>query len=382
MRNILIYRTELLAASETFIAGQTAALKRYSPWYAGLKREPNGLPLDPARVLALTTENRFKDKLIRRAYLRSGVAPTFHRGLRNVRPSLIHAHFAPDGAGALILLRHLKVPLIVTLHGYDVTADDETLSKTSHGRAYLRHRTTLLRKTALFVCVSEHVRQQALERGFPAEKLSVLRIGIELPEVDSAEEREQIVLFVGRMVEKKGCIHLLRAMERVEAGIPASRLLLLGDGPLREGLEREAKARLKNATFLGMRPHSEVRQWMRRAQVLAAPSIVAQNGDSEGLPTVLCEAQAFGLPIVSFRGPGVGEAVVADKTALLANPGNEQALGEAILRLLEDKVLRTSLGAAGQRHATEFFDIRKQTAILEEEYDKVVSQYAWSRNLP
>ena len=380
MRRILIYRTELLAASETFIVGQTASLKRYSPWFAGLQREPQGLALDHARVLALTTENGLRDKLARRAYLRAGLAPQFHRGLRNIRPSLIHAHFAPDGAGALTLLQHLKVPLIVTLHGYDVTADDDTLRRTLHGRAYLRRRTALLHKTSLFVCVSEHIRQRALDRGFPPEKLAVLRIGIELPRIDSTGEREQIVLFVGRMVEKKGCIHLLRAMEIVEARMPAARLVLLGDGPLRQELEREAKARLRNAIFLGMRPHREVHRWMQRAQVLAAPSIVARNGDSEGLPTVLCEAQALGLPIVSFRGPGVDEAVVADQTALVAPQGDEQALGEAILRLLSDRTLQKNLAAAGQKRAAEHFDIHRQTALLEEKYDEIVSQFAWFRN--
>jgi glycosyltransferase involved in cell wall biosynthesis len=237
-----------------------------------------------------------------------------------------------------------------------------------------------LHKTSLFVCVSEHIRQRALDRGFPPEKLAVLRIGIELPRIDSTGEREQIVLFVGRMVEKKGCIHLLRAMEMVEARMPAARLVLLGDGPLRQELEREAKARLRNAIFLGMRPHREVHRWMQRAQVLAAPSIVARNGDSEGLPTVLCEAQALGLPIVSFRGPGVDEAVVADKTALVAPQGDEQALGEAILRLLSDRTLQKNLAAAGQRRAAEHFDIHRQTALLEEKYDEIVSQFAWFRN--
>jgi glycosyltransferase involved in cell wall biosynthesis len=380
VRRILIYRKELLAASETFIAGQAASLKRYSPWFAGLKREPGGLTLDPARVLSLTTENRLRDKLARRAYLRAGLAPQFHLGLRSIRPSLIHAHFAPDGAGALTLLQHLIVPLIVTLHGYDVTADDDTLRRTLHGRTYLRRRTALLRKTALFVCVSEHIRQRAIERGFPPEKLAVLRIGIELPQIDSTQEREQIVLFVGRMVEKKGCIHLLHAMEMVEARMPEARLVLLGGGPLQQELERDAKARLRNAIFLGMQPHREVHRWMQRAQVLAAPSIIARNGDSEGLPTVLCEAQALGLPIASFHGPGVDEAVVENKTALLAPQGDEQALGEAILRLLSDRGLQKDLAAAGQRRAAELFDIQKQTALLEERYDEIVSQFAWSRN--
>ena len=380
MRHVLIYRTELLAASETFIAGQTASLKRYLPWFAGLKREPAGLPLDPDRVLALTTRNGLWDKLFRRTYLRAGLAPSFHRRLCSIQPALVHAHFATDGASALTLLEHLPVPLVVTLHGYDVTADDDTLRETSHGRAYLRRRIALLRRTALFLCVSEHIRQRALERGFPSEKLSVLPIGIELTRVDPTEKRQQIVLFVGRMMEKKGCIHLIRAMERVEARMPETRLLVIGDGLLRKDLEQEAKSRLRNADFLGMRPPSEVRQWMQRARVLAAPSIVARNGDSEGLPTVLCEAQAMGLPIVSFRGPGVNEAVVADETALLVSAGDEQALGEAIVRLLSDEALQARLSDAGQMRAADFFDIRNQTALLEEKYDEVVSQFAWWRS--
>jgi glycosyltransferase involved in cell wall biosynthesis len=83
---------------------------------------------------------------------------------------------------------------------------------------------------------------------------------------------------------------------------------------------------------------------------------------------------------VSFRGPGVDEAVLADKTALLAPQGDDQALGEAILRLLSDRTLQKNLAAAGQRRAAELFDIHRQTALLEEKYDEILSQFAWSRN--
>lgn len=385
MRRILIYRTELLPASETFIAVQTAALKRYSPFFAGLRRDPHGPALDPLQVRSLTTENRLRDKLLRCAYLRSGVAPGFHRSLRDIRPALIHAHFAVDACVALTLKQQLKVPLIVTLHGYDVMRSDEALRRTILGRIYLERRTAMLRSTSLFLCISEHLRQHAIARGFPAEKLAVLRIGIELPEIAAPKieteietGREPIVLFVGRMVEKKGCIHLLRAMEHVEAALPEAKLILLGDGPLRAALGREAKSRLRNAVFLGMRPPAEVRRWMQRAGILAAPSIVASDGDAEGLPIVLCEAQAAGLPIVAFHGQGIQEAVVADETALLVPPGDEHALAEAILRLLTDAALRNQLAAAGRKRAAQLFDIRRQTALLEEKYDEVISNATWS----
>jgi glycosyltransferase involved in cell wall biosynthesis len=379
LRRILIYRAELLPPSETFIAGQTASLKRYAPWFAGLKLNKGGLVLDAERVVTLCEGDSFLDKVRRRAYLYFGISPRFHRRVRKIAPSLIHAHFALDGSMALTIQQMLNVPMVVTLHGYDVTSRDETIAQTAFGRAYLKRRSELWRRASLFLCVSEHIRQKALERGYPPEKLAVHRIGIDLPAAEPTAKRERMVLFVGRMVEKKGCIHLIRAMEEVEAKMPDAKLILLGDGPLRPELEKEAKTRLRNATFLGMQPQPEVREWMRKAQILAAPSIVARSGDAEGLPTVLCEAQAIGLPVVSFIGPGVNEAVVADETALLVRPTDEHALGEAILRLLGNDEMRARFGEAGQKRAAECFDIRTQTALLEDKYDEVLREDARRR---
>jgi glycosyltransferase involved in cell wall biosynthesis len=379
MRRVLIYRNDLLPASETFIANQAAALTRYSPWFAGLRRIADGLPLDLNHVCSLTTESHLKDKLLRRAYLYSGLAPGFHRRLYTLHPSLIHAHFAVDACAALPVQQSLRVPLVITLHGYDVMRSDQALAQTLEGRVYLSRRAVMLRQAALFICVSEHVRRHAVDRGFPAEKLIVLRIGVEVPGGDigsaSYQEPEPIVLFVGRMVEKKGCIYLLRAMERVMANRPGVRLILLGDGPLRSELELEAKACLPCATFLGMQPPCEVRRWMQRARVLAAPSIVASDGDAEGLPTVLCEAQAIGLPVVAFHGSGIDEAVVGNETALLVAPKNEQAMSDAILLLLRDCTLHSRFAVAGRKRAAEHFDIRRQTALLEDQYDKVLSRH-------
>jgi glycosyltransferase involved in cell wall biosynthesis len=277
---------------------------------------------------------------------------------------------------ALLLQRRLRIPLIVTLHGYDVTSSDESLRTTAAGRAYVARREELWKRAHLFVCVSEHIRQKALERGFPEHKLWVHRIGIDLGGCTPAplRNREPVVLFVGRLVEKKGCIHLIRAMARVNAKLPGTRLVVIGDGPLRGELEREARERLQSAAFLGTRPIAEVRSWMQRARMLVAPSVVAKNGDAEGLPTVLCEAQAMGLPVVAFRGPGVDEAVVDGDTALLVNPLDEEGLGAAILRLSQDAFLQARLRAAGRRHAEEYFDLRRQTELLEDKYDEVLSE--------
>jgi glycosyltransferase involved in cell wall biosynthesis len=376
MRKVLYFRTELLPQSETFIVSQAGALRSFQPVFAGLRRVPFGISLNKSSVL-LTERNALRDKLKRRIWLRSGIAPRFHRETVAMQPALLHVHFATDAAIALPLHKRLGVPLVVTLHGYDVTTSDEALRASMPGRAYICRRRELYRQTSLFLCVSEHIRQKAIERGFPAQKLYTHHIGVDLSDCSSTpgERAEQIILFVGRLVEKKGCSHLLQAMTRVQAANPAACLVILGDGPLRGQLESQARQTLHHCVFLGLQPPVVVREWMRRARLLVAPSIVAANGDSEGLPIVLCEAQSMGLPIAGYCGPGVSEAVTGGETALLVQQGNIQALAGAIGRLLRDDALAATTGQAGRRRAELHFDLSKQTAILEEKYASLLERW-------
>jgi glycosyltransferase involved in cell wall biosynthesis len=324
-------------------------------------------------VIAATHKNSLRDKIARRIYLRSGIAPGFLRRVEAVAPHLIHAHFATDACAALAVQDRLRVPMVVTLHGYDVTSGAAALRRFRAGRKYLRQRRELWSRASLFVCVSESIRLKALESGFPEEKLWVHSIGIDLDFFRSgdAREKEPLVLFVGRLVEKKGCVHLLRAMREVESHMPAARLVALGNGPLRGELEAEARETLRRCEFLGALQSDEVRQWMMRAAVVAVPSVVAANGDSEGLCLVVCEAQAMRVPVVSFRGPGI--AVADGETGLLVPERDESALAAAILTLLQDEALAAKMGAAGRQRVESLFNLRRQTALLEEKYDEVLN---------
>jgi len=107
---------------------------------------------------------------------------------------------------------------------------------------------------------------------------------------------------------------------------------------------------------------------MHRASVLAAPSIVAASGDSEGFGMSVCEAQAIGLPVAAFRGPGISEAVEEGETALLVPPRDDRALAEAISDLLLDSCLTRRLAAAGRARAEARFNLKTQTARLEDLY--------------
>jgi glycosyltransferase involved in cell wall biosynthesis len=371
---VLLFRSELLPLSETFIAAQAGALRRYDPWFAGLKRVTGGRALDKARVIAATERNSLRAKIARRVYLRAGFAPGFLRRVEAVGAELIHAHFATDACAALAIERRLRVPLMVTLHGYDVTNNEAALCGSSLGRAYLRRRQALWERARVFVCVSEWIRRKALERGFPEEKLWVHPIGIDVEAFRPAdsETKERLVLFVGRLVEKKGVAYLLRAMRSVEARVPDARLAVLGDGPLRGALEAEARGSLRRCEFVGAASAVVVREWMRRAAVVAIPSVTAANGDAEGLCLVVCEAQAMGVPVVGFRGPGI--EVSDGETGLLVPERDEVALAEALFALLRDEAVAARMGAAGRRRVERLFDLRRQTALLEDKYDEVLGR--------
>lgn len=374
MQRVLLFRSELLPLSETFIAAQAGALRRFDPWFAGVKRVANGIELDESRVTTVARSNQLQDKIRRRIYTRTGIGMQFLSEVADTEPALLHAHFATDACAALPVQKRLGIPLVVTLHGYDVTSSDAVLSRFDIGRAYLRRRERLWQEASLFVCVSEHIRRIAMERGFPEEKLWVHRIGVNVDRLrpDLISDIEPVVLFVGRLVEKKGCAHLLHAMTVIERALPDSRLVILGDGPLRASLEIQAKSTLQRCEFLGAQQAAVVRSWMQRARVLAAPSIVAATGDSEGLPIVLCEAQAMGLPVVAFRGPGVCEAVADGASGILVRERDERALAHAILSVLRDDGLASDMASAGMRRAKLYFDLQVQTALLEAKYAEVL----------
>ncbi len=288
------------------------------------------------------------------------------------RPVLLHAHFGPDGCDAIPLARGLEIPLVVTFHGYDVTESDEHLP-----HLYVNRRDRLKQQAASFVCVSEFIRRKAIERGFPEDRAVVHYTGIntELFRVDPAIERRPIVLFVGRLVENKGCQYLISAMADVAKEVAEAELVVIGDGRLRKQLEAQANAMLGRVKFLGTQEPACVREWMNRAMVLSCPCVVTGAGDEEGFGMVFAEAQAMGLPVVSCRNGGIPEVVADGETGLLVPERNATALARRLLLLLKDKMLRQRFALAGRERVERLFNIRTQAPLLEAIYDNALQTW-------
>ena len=373
MLTALIFRERLLAPSETFIAEQARALRRYRPVLAGLRRTKPNLCHSLSEVLLRDGDGPI-DKLAANLYRRFPFANSFFERLRAENPSIIHAHFAVDAVQALPIARALKVPLVVSLHGFDVTSSEQSLSRSNSGRHYWKHRERLFAEASAFICVSDFVRRAALKAGLPEHKLHVHYTGIDCGrfQVANVERDPKLVLFVGRLVEVKGCEYLLRAMEQVQRHDPDAHLEIIGDGPLRARLEGIASELSLRVCFRGVQSSDEVLRSMSRARVLCNPSATASTGDMEGFGMVFAEAQAVGTPVVSFLHGGIPEAVKHGETGLLCAEGNVAKLAESLVTLLADDVLWNKMSNRAQQWVRERFDISKQNESLETLYDECV----------
>jgi glycosyltransferase involved in cell wall biosynthesis len=302
-----------------------------------------------------------------------GSAPRLLARLREARPALVHAHFATDGLLALPLAEALGVPLVTTLHGFDVTRSRAALLRSGRP-GWMRYALLggrLRAHGALFVAVSDAIRRRALASGFPAERTVTLLNGVDLARFQAGTPEPGLILHVGRLVEKKGTALLLRAFAEVARRLPEARLVVVGDGPLRARLERQAGERVE---FTGALPPDEVARWMGRAWGLAAPSVTAADGDSEGLPTVVFEAAAASLPVVASDHSGLPEAVADGETGFVVPEGDVAALAGRLETLLASADLRARMAVAARKRAEERFDSGRQTAALEDLYDRVTGR--------
>ncbi|MFY1691960.1 glycosyltransferase [Plantactinospora sp. WMMB782] len=287
--------------------------------------------------------------------------------------ALLHAHFGVEGVYVVPLARALGVPLVTTLHGFDVTITKSRLlaSRKTSWVNYVAWRNELFDAGARFVCVSEHIRARALDWGYPADRLVVLPTGVDVDLIAPAGPVETPrILHVARLVEKKGTADLLRAFAVVRRAVPDAELVVVGDGPLRESLDALA-AQLDIAAavrFLGALPHPETLGWLRRSRLLCQPSVTAASGDQEGLPTVLLEAAASGRPVVGTRHGGIAEAVTDGTDGYLVAERDVAGLAERLTALLADPDLCRRFGEAGRRTAVERFNLRSQTDRLESLY--------------
>ena len=366
-KTVVVFSAELLPRSQTFVRDHVQNFRDFNPILLGV-RKVDGLPLDGLETVVLPPSRA------RRAILwLFGVSPFLDQIVLNRDVVAIHAHFADAGMRIARYARRRKLPLIVTLHGADVLRRRRESIVAGLFNAYLRRE--MMRSAALFLAVSDYIKQAALRTGYPSSRIRRQPLGIPLPS-DRASDHVRMgrtfpkILFVGRLVEKKGLTYLLQACRMLVDGGCRFDLTIIGDGPLLARHRKEAEGLGAHVAFLGARSASEVWQGLHNSDIFCMPSTEAADGDNEGLPIVCLEAQAAGIPVVAFSQGPVPEGVIEGATALLAPDKSAEGLAEAFKTLLADAELRTRMGAAGQAFVQENFDIRDRSRELDEIYQR------------
>jgi glycosyltransferase involved in cell wall biosynthesis len=272
--------------------------------------------------------------------------------------------------------------MVVTLHGYDINIKREWW-EAGHGGAAMRDYPTRLLELGReprvqFIAVSNAIREQAIAYGLSKDRIFVRYIGVDLakffPTGRPNKERQQRVLFVGRLVEKKGCEYLIRAFAKVQMAISDASLTVVGDGPLRPSLQELALCLGVRVQFLGALSSVEVCQELRLAKALCLPSIRAENGDAEGFGIVLLEAQASGVPVVTSAFGGSTEGIREGVTGFSFRERDVSALSAHLISLLTDYSAAASFAAAGPNFVADKFDLLRCTEGLESLYDRLVSR--------
>jgi colanic acid/amylovoran biosynthesis glycosyltransferase len=306
----------------------------------------------------------------RGAALASGYRTTYsHRITKTAAETscvALHAHFGWAGVAAVPAAVRTGLPLVTSFYGLD-------LSQAARGGGRSRPHRRLFAEGTLFVCEGPVMARHLAELGGPPARIRIVKIGIDLdqwPFSPPRRTRPLIIVQTSRFVEKKGIDLSLRAFAAAKSRLGPSELWVVGDGPLREDMERLA-ARLGIAghvRFLGMLAYEEYREVMRRAHICIQPSRTARDGDTEGgAPTVLLEMQAAGIAVVATRHADI-PFVVHDPDEL-AEEEDVDGIADALVRKAgasEDEWAESS--ARGRALVEERHDARVLAGEIAEVY--------------
>lgn len=364
-------REDFLPASETFIHTSLSALDRYQASVFALRRSsPQKFPFRDVTVLRDQALGRLEARLYRLTTL----SPRFLAWVGSV--DLVHVHMGFHGVHALAASALLGRPLVVSYYGRDVAllSSPERFLPT-HWHYLLFHR-VLWQRADRILALSDHMARELIAQGVPADKVRIVPLGVDLRRFDAhrriAHDGPLVVLMVGREIDKKGFDDGLRACALAKAaGVPLL-IQVLGFGADLAGALRALAHRLElDVEWLD--PTRDVAETMAAADILLAPSRTAADGDQEGTPTVICEASASGLPVVSTRHAGIPEQVEHGLTGLLGPERDPEELARHLIALARDPAMRYEMGRAGRDRMERRFSLMALRENLQATYDELVS---------
>jgi glycosyltransferase involved in cell wall biosynthesis len=273
-----------------------------------------------------------------------------------IHPHAVLAEYGTTGVHALKACRWAGVPLVVHFHGFD--ASKKSILR-KHQAGYRR----LFQEAAALVAVSRAMQQKLISLGARPEKVHYCPYGVEFRRFSGGRPSANppVFLAVGRFVEKKSPDSTLRAFAETFRAHPESRLRMIGDGPLLAPCRDLAAALGVGAavTFLGAQPHEAVAREMCMARAFVQHSVEASDGDCEGLPVVILEAGAAGLPVIATRHAGIPDVIVDGETGLLVHERDVAGMAVLMGKMVDDPQLAAQLGQAARARIEQHFSMQE-----------------------
>lgn len=287
---------------------------------------------------------------------------------------IVHAQFGYRGVNTMHLRKCgiLQGKFVVSFRGNDISKGLNYYKK-----AYKK----LFQSADLFLPVCEYFRKRLIQLGCDETKIIVHRSGIDCKKFTyyprNLSHNEAVKLIsVGRLVEKKGIIYALKAVNiLIDKGYDV-RYTVVGDGPQMDFLQKKA-ANLKiedNVFFIGTKNHQQTIQILSDSHILLAPSVTASDGDQEGIPNVLKEAMATGMPVISTYHSGIPELVEDGVCGFLAEEKNEHQLAEKIIRLIDNHNMWHLMGSEGRKIIEKEYDIEMLNDQLINIYSQLIDK--------
>jgi len=278
------------------------------------------------------------------------------RLLRKYPVDVIQAHWLfPQGAVALLdsLLAGSRVKILCTSHGGDLYG--------LKGRLFERVKRLVVKGCDHMTVVSRSMRSDILQMNAEPQKISIIPMGVELKKrfvPPSTAANRRCLLFVGRLVRKKGLRYLIDAMPIILRTHSELKLSVAGDGPDRQELERRVSllGLHDHVEFLGSVPNEDLPALYQGAGIVIFPSVIDRDGDREGFGLVLVEALGCECAVVATDLPAMQDIVEDGKTGLVVAQRSPEQIANAVIRLTGDPALRRSLAANGRKHVLKRFD--------------------------
>ncbi len=280
--------------------------------------------------------------------------------LRHAGIDRVHAHFAGMAARTAYWIKQFfGIPYSVTAHANDIFAP----------REFVVSLPKIFDEAATIVTVSDFAVAQ-LRSQFPKNAPKIHRVynGIDARAFDRANfpTAPPLIVSIGRLIEKKGFADLINACAVLKQNGREFRCVIIGEGPLHEALAAQVRdsALANSVQLLGPQTQRQIADWFRAARIFVLACTTEADGGMDNLPTVIMEAMAAGLPVISTSLAGVPEMVQDGATGELVPPRDPTALATAIARLLADPAEAARLGARGRVAAAERFSIEVNVRSL------------------